>query len=168
MFAYLNVHPPPQQKPQTASVPLHAGILSARNPPPRPDRFSPAPWAGRGRFAGTVTVFVFLAAKQVRGDGDYAVLRQFITQTAHPIGQTENFLNHKHNRSFVFSLGINDERLDRAVARFDIDPVRVTRRSVQTVFAEILDLLRRNGLNQQKSAKAKAMCFIKLRILVMP
>ena len=70
-----------------------------------------------------------------------AVLGQLIANSPHPIGQTEDFVNNENDRCFVFALGIHDEGLNRAVARFDIDPFAVSRRIVQTILAEIFVFL---------------------------
>ena len=94
-----------------------------------------------GCFAGGIAVFVFLAAEKIGRDRNHAALGQFIAQAAQPIGQSENFLNDKHYRRFVFSLRINHEGFDRAIARFKINPIRVPRRTVQSILAKIFEFL---------------------------
>ena len=78
---------------------------------------------------------------QIRRDGDHAVLSQFVAQAAHPIRETKNFTDNQHGRRFVFTLRVNDERLDGAATRFDIDPVGVPRRTVQSLSTKIFDRL---------------------------
>ena len=60
---------------------------------------------------------------QIGRDRNDAILGQFIAQTADPVGEAKNLADDEHGRGFVFALGINNKRFDRALARFDIDPI---------------------------------------------
>ena len=84
----------------------------------------------RDRFASSISVFKLLAVEKIGRNRDDSVFGQLIAHAAQPIGQAKNFLNDQHGWGFVFALRINDKRLDRLCARFDIDPLAVTRRTI--------------------------------------
>ena len=50
----------------------------------------------------------------------------------------KDFVDNKDGRRLVLALWIHDKRLDRLLARFDINPLPVSRRVVQSFFSKIL------------------------------
>ena len=65
-------------------------------------------------------------------------LGELVADAAHPVGQPENLVNDHDHRRLLLALGINHERLDGAVARFELDPFAVPRRFLQARFRPIL------------------------------
>jgi hypothetical protein len=96
---------------------------------------------GRDRFARAIGIFKLLTIEKIGRNRDDSIFCQLITHAAQPISQAKNFLNDQHGWSFVLPFRINDKRLDRLPARFDIDPFAVSRRTVQPFLSEILVLL---------------------------
>ena len=102
---------------------------------------------------------------QIGRDRNHAILCQLIAQTSHPIGQPENLADHQHDRRFVFRFRINHERFDRAIARFDVDPIGMPRRFVQSIAAEILDLFRAKRLGDENEKKRDGETFHSTKVL---
>src|SRR5436189_5450677 len=79
-----------------------------------------------------------MTAEQVGRNRDDPVLCQLIAQTAHPITQSKNLVNNEHDRRFILALRINNERLDCAITGFDLNPLPMTWRIVESRLCPIL------------------------------
>src|SRR6266550_1083028 len=108
---------------------------------------------GRDGFARAIGIFKLLTVQKIRRNCDDTIFGQLIAQAAQPISEAKNLLNDENGGRFVFALWINDERLDGALAGFDIDPFAMARRTVQSVLAKIFVLLCRRALREPNQAK---------------
>ena len=85
------------------------------------------------------------AGEQVGCNGDIARLRQLIGNASHPVGESEDLVNHNDRGRLILHLGIRDERVQRAISVLDLHPFQVPRRLLQS---SQCPFLRRGNVNQ--------------------